>query len=467
MPYQPLTKEQYQNALNSGFSHTQIVQNELDRKNQSVSAPKPKVGGLQKASNIVSAVFPGKRIGEAIGTLGGLGIEKAKGLLGGQDNSKYYDTSAPSPKQVVADTASAGLSVAGFKGAGTTGKFLSRVAKTFGIGAGLGASQTIADGGTAKQALKSGATVGAISASLPIAGAGLRGIGRQIQGLPDRFLNSAFGRSKPQILKDLKTGKVDTLNKYVLEKKPIGTARQLAEDAQTAIQRIDSSINSKLASAVRSTGQKVTIGRDNILDAVAQTPDATGAMMNRADIATVVTRLAPQAKQLLQKPSLTLEEANRLRQLVDKTLGDRGFLSTQLSNDKTVLKAFANSLRETVKTKAPTEVRGLFSEYANEIQLRDALLGVIAQKSKNQVVSIGDIFGGAMGGILGGGVQGAIGGIAVRRAIESVPFKIGSAKLISAVSKVAPIIEELTPAQQTAILVLIADLVSPDENARE
>lgn len=470
MAYQPLTKEQYQEALNSGFSHEQIVSNEVQRKASSIgSSPTQNKNLLQRVGSAVNTVFPGRQVGESIGTLAGFGITALKEKAGfvPKGTTAQFDLSAPGPVRVGADIASGALSVAGFKGVGTTGSFLQRVARTFGLGAGIGASETIRTGGSVKEAAKAGVTTGVISAAIPVVGAGLRAVGRQIEVLPDRFLNSALGRSKQQILKDISSGRADTLNKYVLREKPIGSAQQLAQDANIAMKSLNTQIQSALSSAVRSTGQKVTIGRDIILDQVTQTPNVQGALMNRNDVLDVVRRLAPQTKQMLQKTSLTLEEANRLRVSIDSTLGDRAFLGSQISNEKEILKGFANTLRETVKTKAPPEVRKLFSNYSNEIQLRNSLLGVIAQKSKNQVISIGDVFGGALGGVLGGGFLGAAGGVAARRALEAVPTKIAAAKIISAVSKVAPILDSMTPAQQTSVLILIAELVAPDEKNRE
>src|SRR3990167_586839 len=178
-------------------------------------------------------------------------------------------------------------------------------------------------------------------------------------------------------------------------------------------------------------------------------------------------RLAPQTKQLLSKSSLTLEEANRLRRLIDRTLGDRAFLGGQLSSDKLVLKQFANNLREIVKSKAPEGTRELFSELANEIRFRDGLLERVARRAGNQVLSFGDFIGGGLGGIFGSlGAQpitGAVAGVATRRAIESVPFKLGSAKLVNALTKAAPILDSLAPAQQTAILKLFAEIFSSEE----
>ena len=165
--------------------------------------------------------------------------------------------------------------------------------------------------------------------------------------------------------------------------------------------------------------------------------------------------------------SVTLEEANKLRQLVDRTLGDRAFLGGQLSSDKIVLKGFANNLRNLVKDKAPEGVRELFSELANEIRFRDGLLERIAQRAGNQVLSFGDFIGGGLGGIFGSlgaqPVTGAVAGVATRRAIESVPFKMSSAKIINALTKVAPTLEQLAPAQQTALLNFFAEIFSQEK----
>lgn len=465
--YQPLSRTEYEAAINSGLTPEQILVSERQRKAQEVTPAPAKQGLLQKATNIATAISPGGKVGESIGTLAGYAYTKAKDKIQGTNVSQYYDTSAPSPLQVGADVLASGLTVAGFKGVGTTGSFLTRVATMFGIGAGVSGASTIAQGGSAKEAGKNALVGGAVGAALPIAGAGLRAVGRQIQNLPDRFVNSALGRSKAQILKDMSKKGSDSLAQYVIDKKPIGTAKQMIADSSGAVRTLNTNIQLQLQNALRGTGQKITIGTSNMLDDVARSPGAQGALMNRNEVRTVVERLAPQTKRLLSKPSLTLEESNKLRQLLDQTLGDRAFLGVQISNDKEILKTFANILRESVKTKAPPPVRGMFDELAKEIQLRDSLLGVVAQRSKNQVISFGDLIGGGIGGLVGGGVPGAVVGIAGRRVIESVPFKVGAAKILKAVSKVAPIIEDMTPAQQTAILILIAELVSGDENDRE
>lgn len=423
---------------------------------------KPKMDLLQKTTNVVNKIFPGKQVGEAIGTLGGLGIEKVKGVFGGKDNSEFYDTSAPKPIEVGADVVSGALNVAGFKGVGTAGNFTSRVLKTAGLGAGLGATESIKEGGNIKDATKSGVMGGVVGAALPVAGAGLRAVGRQIETLPARFVNSALSRSKQEVLQDISKDKVDDFAKYVLKKKSVGTASQLLNESMSSVDDLSNQINTSLAGAIRKSGTKITVGTNNIIDDIVKLPEAEGALLKRADVKSIIERLAPQTKKLLSKSSLTITEANKLRQLVDKTLGDRAFLGSQLSSDKIILKKFANNLRETVKSKSPEGTRKLFAELTNEIRFRDGLLNRIAQKAGNQVLSFGDFIGGGLGGIFGGGLGGAVAGVAARRVIESVPFKLSAAKLTNAATKLEPIISQLAPAQQTAILDFFADVFSQD-----
>lgn len=415
----------------------------------------PKKDLLSKATDIATTIFPGTRaIGESLGTAA-LNIGK---LVKGENPDIPVDMS-----KTIGGYTSAGAQVAGFGGVGTVGTLASRILTNLGLGAAIGGGAAMSEGEKAGGIAKGAAITGAVGAALPIAGAGLKAIGKQIEQLPARFVNSALSRSKAEVLNDIAKDKVDDFAKYVVQNKPIGSAKTLLSDSMSNIEAIDKKVSESLAVAARQSGAKATIGRNNLLDQVAKLPEAEGALLKRVDIQAIIEKLAPQAKQLLQKESLTLTEANKLRQLVDRTLGDRAFLGGQLSSDKAVLKGFANTVRELVKSKAPEGTRSLFNEFANEIRFRDGLLDRIAKRAGNQVLSFGDFIGGGLGGIFGGGIPGAVAGVAARRVIESVPFKIGSAKIIQALTKAAPILEELAPAQQTAILNLFAEIFSSEK----
>ena len=402
----------------------------------------------------------GGALGNAVGSLTTAAKFAVKGKFTEARAALKPTPDEPTPLQVAGSAAASAATPASLVFGGT-GTLASKILTSMGLGATISGGAAAADGAKPDEALKSAALGGAFSSAIPVAGAGFRAIGNQIDNLPTRFIESALGRSKADVLKEMKNGK-DSLTEYVLKKKSIGTAENLINGSQEAIEGLSDRIRTNLAQAARTSGEKITIGRDNFLDELAALPEAEGALLKRNEIRGVIERLAPQAKKLLQKSSWTLEEANSLRQLLDRTVGDRGFLANQLSVDKQILKSSANSLRETVKVKAPEETRALFSELSSEIRLRDALLDKLAKRAGNQVLSFGDFIGGGLGGVFGGGVPGAVAGIATRRAIESVPFKMTTAKAISALTKAGPVLEALAPAQKTALLTLFAELFSPD-----
>jgi len=424
----------------------------------------PEVGGLKKAEKIVGSIFPGRKIGEALGgSIAAIG-RVARGDIAGARNIAQAQ---PTPLEVGGDVLGTVASGVGFAGGGLVGGIGARILAGVGIGGAISGGEALSRGAEPKEAAKSAVGGAIVGAGLPVVGAGLRAIGRQIEQLPARFVNSALSRSKKEVLADISKDKVDDFAKFVIQKKKLGTANTLVNQSIDEVKKLSGDINEALDIAARKTGGKVTIGRDNVLDEVVQLPEAQGALLKRSDVRAIIERLAPQSKQLLQKPSLTLEEANKLRQLVDTTLGDRAFLGGQLSSDKAVLKSFATTLRNTVKNKAPEGTREVFAELSNEIRFRDGLLDRIAQRAGNQVLSFGDFIGGGLGGAFTAfGVNPFIGipaGVATRRVLESVPFKISAARIIDALTKAAPTLEDLTPAQQIVILNLFSEIFSPEE----
>lgn len=104
----------FRNALNISQSTTQPISQPTE----------PKKDFLQKATDVATAIFPGKQVGEAIGTLGGY-------LTTPKEQKQYYDISAPTPTQVVGDVAQGALMVA--PGLGAVGK-ASQLGKVAGVG---------------------------------------------------------------------------------------------------------------------------------------------------------------------------------------------------------------------------------------------------------------------------------------------------------------------------------------------
>lgn len=87
-------------------------------------------GAVGKSENGLIDLVPGaKTLGESLGTNLGYGYEKLKGLVGGQDNSKYYDMSQPSIKDTAIAGAKVGGDIATVIGAGELGTGLVNLMK--------------------------------------------------------------------------------------------------------------------------------------------------------------------------------------------------------------------------------------------------------------------------------------------------------------------------------------------------
>jgi hypothetical protein len=411
--------------------------------------------GLEKTSDRLNSVFGGKQLGNAIGTsVAALGRLVKGDVKGFQDIAKE-NRSNDTVKKVAGDTANIVATTAGMMGVGTTGTIAKKALTSSGIGAVTFAGKEATEGGDLTDIIKSGAVGAGVGAGTSLALSGVGEIAKQFKNLPERLIRSATGQSKKEIL----AGK--SLDKYILENKKVGTADGLIKQSKDIQTRLNTIIDNNLKS-ISVTKTKVTTS--SILDRITNDINSSGGEITKQEVKTILEKLAPQSKGLLKKPSMSLVTANKLRQSIDRTLGDKGFLVSELPFNKEILRTFTNTLREEVKTKAPQGTRAAFNSLSNEIRLADALSTKIAQGSRNQIISFGDLIGGGLGGAVGG-VPGAIAGAATRRVIQSTPFLTGSAVAIDQVNKkLMPTLSKLSPATQTEILNIIGEIFSQDRD---
>lgn len=391
--------------------------------------------GLQKTADVFDAIFGGGKIGELIGTQ----IAKLKAT---PEERKFI--SGPSAKEVAGDVAGIGLTLGGLKGVGTAGKLGSRLLKTGALGASFGVAGALKGGGNSGDVAKSAVGGAIVGAGITGVGAGISAVAKYATNiLPTRLMQSALGQNKAQL-----AGGKD-ISEFVLNNKRFGTAQKLIGESQKNIDALSNQIKVALE-----TGKPATtrILKNEITSGVANVINTGGGDITAKEIAETVTRLAPQSRALLNKQSLSLVEANKLRQTLDKIIGDRGFLSTQLPFNKEVLRAFSNILREKVKTLAPEGTRSAFDVLSKEIRLRDSLTNKYAGKATNEVLNAFDILTAVGGGLATspiGGVM-AVGG---KRLAQSAVGKTGLAVGLDVVgSKLTPILQKLTPAERTLIL---------------
>lgn len=303
-------------------------------------------------------------------------------------------------------------------------------------------------------------TASAIGAGIPVVGSALGKLAQPVKGLveslPNRFIESVLGRNKKQILAEMDKDASKSLVNF-LKSKPVKTTKNLLEDSDKAISSISKKISEQLKS-VPVTKNRVTA--KSLVDDLAKQLNEKGAATTVDEVKDIITKLSPQAKGLLQKPSMGIYTANQLRQSIDRTLGDRAFLGGQQTFNKEILKAFNNKLRTEVQKKAPSGTDDLFRELSLEIQLKNSLADKLAQRAGNQVLSFGDFIGGGLGGVFGGiigqPIAAAGAGVAARRLIESTPAKMIGAKsvekTIKAIEKIIPILEKLSPLERATLL---------------
>lgn len=389
-------------------------------------AAQPKRSFLSSVSSGVQSFFPGQKVGQSIGTLAGYGISKLKGT------SEHYDLSAPTPLQVAGDVAEGALTIAGFKGAGTAGKLLPRLGKTAALGAGFGASSGIAEGESAGNVAKRAAIGAGVGAGLTLGGAAISKAGKFVsESLPKHLISHLH----PE--KDI--------TQHVLKNTKVGSTQGMIDRSNANIKKLDSQINGILKKAPY---KNIFIDKKDLLKSVAQSYGQTGGggTLNSKEIEKIILKAAPQARGLLSRPSISISDANRLRKMVDNTLGAKFFLKSQAPFNKEVLGSFNTFLRNWVKDTAK-ETIPLFAEESKDITLKLALQTASKRVSR---WGLADLVA-AAGGLSVGNIPGAIGVVTARRVASAPATTVNVAKLLSKTGAVGGIVNQLAPAVRTSI----------------
>ncbi len=379
-------------------------------------------GGLATAGNVVNSIFPGKQVGQAIGTLGALGIAKAKDVVTGSHTAENVDVSAPSPLQVGGDIAQGALTVAAPEiGNGAT--VAGRIGANTVLGAALGGTNAIAKGGNVGDVAKQSALGGAIGGA---GSAVAEGVGALVNKLPSWFTQKALPK--------LDSANVD----YALQNTDIGSISSNLEKSDQAVKSYGGQIQSILEHPqyANETGD----GSASIQGVIEAFPNAN---LNPEKVAGIVGNVVPGSEKLVEKVAngdATLLEKNQLRQQLDLATKKVFTDSPTLTFNKQIAHSLANTLRNEVQSVAP-ETAPVFSEFSKEMNLNKALTVAQQKIQKGSAIGLYDILG-AMGGSVGG-LPGAAMGVAVEKAARSPAVQLGVAKGVQAIGKSAPVINAI------------------------
>lgn len=369
-------------------SNIQLVVNDFVSKyqNESVVLP-PKRDLLRKTSDIVSTVFPGKQAGQAIGTLSGLGITKAKESLGvvPKGTTEAFDISVPSPLQVGADVARGALSVAGLK-LPIASSILGKTAQFGALGAGGAGASTIAEGGTTEEALasaKKGALIGGvIGGGLGLAEKGLTKLSGLLGKTGDKIQFSVIKPSQA----DIKDGfSIDTVKKYNLG----GSLKSTFEKTDKTLDTLSKQLNQKLESSnasldlnkVYENTTKRLLG--NKLESFGSNAQMEGAIEKLRNEIVAISG---------ENGIVSIPEA----QLVKRASGHFGAWSygvptPEATASQKVYNIFYNELKTAIEKNSPEGIKSINKEISKLIPIMNALIRRIPVAERNNALSLTDI----------------------------------------------------------------------------
>lgn len=318
-----------------------------------------------------------------------------------------------------------------------------------------GAVTSAQEGEIGKNAAISAGTAGALTLAAPVVGTLWR---KATQDLPEWIVRPLVKQSKQAKM----AGKANA-EKILLETGRIGSVDKLISKADDAISQLDDQITKQLEVATES-GK--TINLSTIRQSVVDKVNLAGGEIDDEGVKSILENIAPQAKGLLNKDILTPKDANRLRQAIDRTLGDRAFFASQLPYNKDIAMDFVGALRETVKGNAPEGTRALYSELSKNIELRKALLSRAMESGGPNRIGLMDLITGMAG--LSRDPLTAVGMVAGRRALESGVFKTASAQLLTQLGKAGPILAKMQPAEQAIVLSFLQNVLAENsQNDRQ
>jgi F0F1-type ATP synthase delta subunit len=341
-------------------------------------APKsaaPTKTGLQTASDVVGSVFPGQKLGQDIGTLAGYGIEKAKGLLGGKDNSKFYDLSAPTPLQAAGDAANAALLV-GATAVPGAGSFAGKVAQGAALGYGSDIATRAANNGP--KSLMPGLGTG-VGIALPLAGS-------LVGALAKKGVAITSGTGEDVLNQALKNP--DAVNEA------INTYATTPEAKQSLVDKARGSINSFLhdrsteygAGINQLTSQTGFQGKDAAVSSFEQNVGKFGGSIKGNDLTFTDTTLTKADQKNLQDAFETIsgwkntsvKGLDNLRQAVGNLMDD--FKTAGNPRANTILGQVKSDLTEAISAKTPG-YKDILSTYGQKTQSARNLIAELSQNS--------------------------------------------------------------------------------------
>lgn len=211
-----ISKEQVKNIIDNAPTGTnpEMVVRGLLAKGHTLEGLGDAKVVIPEKKNLINKIFPGEKVGQAIGTLAGYGLSKLQGT------SKFYDTSAPSPLQVGGDVLAGASFVGGLK-LPMAKSFLGQVGQFGGLSGGGALGQGLADkkgtGEIIKDTAKATAIGGVLGGVFNLLGRGVLALAKKTAPATLSFTSGVPKKAIEQAIKSPQSAKIGRTQTNVTE----------------------------------------------------------------------------------------------------------------------------------------------------------------------------------------------------------------------------------------------------------
>lgn len=345
---------------------------------------------LQKAQGVLTKIFPGKEVGEAIGTSiarGQLGTTIQKAVTGRditpEEESKI--TSETTPGRVAADIAQGALMVAGPKIPGAS-SVIGKAAQLGTIGGASSGLSAISEGKPTEEVLSetgSGALTGAVTgATLGLVEKGIKGLSNLLGKTGDKVMTTVIKPTQ----KDIKDGfSIETVKKYNLG----GSLKKTFEKTDETLDSLSKQLNTKL------TTNKNPVDLNEVYEKTAKRllGNKLESFGSNAQMDSAIEKLQNEIIAVSGKNGLvSIPEG----QLIKRAAGHfgawtYGVPTPEATASQKVYDTFYNELKTAIEKASPEGVKQLNQEISKLIPVMNALIRRIPVAERNAALSLTDI----------------------------------------------------------------------------
>jgi len=404
----------------------------------------------------IQSFFPGEKVGQAIGTLGGYA---ASGF------NPNYDTSAPTPLQVAGDVAQGALMVgtgmpSGSAGVQAFGKALpvmqtaatglGRVGQASAIGAGFAGTGAIKEGDTDISSIAGKTALGGVAGV--VAGGFSEGVSKFLSKIPETIMNQAFKAPLGEIKKGIKTGE-DTFAKQALDRGIVGTNSQIYNKSINRVAQNEEALQ-EILTQFDKTAAKPGLAKVGEKPGLAKVGEKIGTISKKELVPyfkDLVTRLKDtpgmgDEVKIINKvfnsldDTLSLSRANVIKRNLYFELGNPAYkIDANLSTKREAMKTLARGIKDLIekKTGADSKTSSIVNHFNRELafygKLRDR---AVTNMAKGANLNLNDYAVVGLGQLLGGPAM-AMGSEVVKRGYGTTLAKTALAQGINKINKLS------------------------------